>query len=163
MLRHALAFPHLNILGLEVRQTLTTWIDGVIRGENIGNAHAEWYSMANGLDWIATGSVQYAVYLFPDPWPKNRHHKRRAFNGEFLKHLHRVLVPDGRIWLASDRQEVVDHQNEILSASELFTVVHPQENVDPGDAWPFPFTTDQQMFCDDKGIPYVQYYAQRRP
>ncbi len=163
MLRHALAYPHLNILGLEVRQTLTTWIDGVIRGENIGNAHAEWYSMANGLDWIATGSVQYAVYLFPDPWPKNRHHKRRAFNGEFLKHLHRVLVPDGRIWLASDRQEVVDHQNEILSASELFNVVHPQENVDPGDAWPFPFTTDQQMFCDDKGIPYVQYYAQRRP
>ncbi|MBK6291083.1 MAG: hypothetical protein IPH85_01505 [Ignavibacteria bacterium] len=162
LLRHALAYPDLNILGLEVRQTLTEWIKGVIQGEKIGNAHAEWYSMANGLDWIATGSVQYAVYLFPDPWPKNRHHKRRAFNEDFLKHLHRVLVPGGRIWLASDRQEVVDHQNEILSSSELFTVVHPQEHAHSEDEWPFPFTTDQQMFCDDKGIPYVRYYAERR-
>ncbi|MCX6141227.1 MAG: hypothetical protein NTX15_10445 [Candidatus Kapabacteria bacterium] len=159
LLRHALAYPELNILGLEVRQTLISWIQGVIDGESLGNAHSEWFSIANGLDWVPGHSVQYAVYLFPDPWPKKRHHKRRAFNDEFLKILHRVLVQGGRIWLATDRPEVDQHQREVLSRSDLFTVSPPLSE----EEWPFPFTTDQQMFCDSKSIPYVRYYAERRP
>ncbi len=165
LLRHALAHPDLNILGLEVRLMLTDYINEIAAGEGLGNAHAEWYTVANGLDWIPAGSIRYAVYLFPDPWPKKRHHKRRAFNDEFLAALHRVLVPGGRIWLATDRTEVDEHQREVLSRSDLFTVSDPVHAYDPDrpDLWPFPFATDQQMFCDAKGIPYVLYHAQRRP
>ncbi len=157
LVRHALAFPELNILGLEVRQILTEWISGVIAGEHICNAHAEWYSIANGLDWIPASSVQYAVYLFPDPWPKKRHHKRRAFTEEFLGMLHRVLVPGGKLWLATDREDVDAYQREVLAASRYFRL----REVDATTPWPFPFATDQQMFCDAKGIPYVTYYAER--
>ena len=159
LLRHALAFPELHILGLEVRHILTTWINNVVLGENLKNARAEWYSMANGLDWIAPSSVQYAVYLFPDPWPKQRHNKRRAFSAEFLAMLHRVLVPGGRLWLATDRPEVDDFQRKVLAGSDLFTVSPHLTD----DEWPFPFTTDQQMFCQSKDIPYARYYAERRP
>lgn len=158
LLRHALAYPELNILGLEVRHILTEWIAGVIAGESLGNAHSEWYSVANGLSWIEPASVQYAVYLFPDPWPKNRHHKRRAFNQDFLKMVSRVLVPGGKLFLATDRPEVDAYQRSVLAESDLFSV---SENL-TSDQWPFPFTTDQQMFCDDKDIPYVRYYAQKR-
>lgn len=158
LLRHALAFPELNILGLEVRQILTEWIGSVVHGQGLGNAHAEWYSIANGLDWIEPATVGNAVYLFPDPWPKNRHHKRRAFNHHFLAMLHRVLLPGGRLWLATDRPEVDAYQRSMLADSELFSVSPYLDSED----WPFPFATDQQMFCDDKGIPYVRYYAQRR-
>lgn len=157
LMRHALAFPDLNTLGLEVRQMLTEWISDVITGEHIGNAHAEWYSIANGLDFIPASSVRYAVYLFPDPWPKKRHHKRRAFTTDFLAILHRVLVPGGRIWLATDREDVDAYQRQVLGASSHFRL----GEVSSTDPWPFPFATDQQMFCDAKGIPYVTYYAER--
>jgi hypothetical protein len=60
---------------------------------------------------------------------------------------------------------VDEHQREVLSRSDLFSVSDPVNGYDPErpDLWPFPFATDQQMFCDAKGIPYVLYHAQRRP
>ncbi len=158
LLRHALANPTANILGLEVRKPLVDYINEVALGEQLPNAHAEWYSAVNGLRFIPSGSVEYAVYLFPDPWPKKRHHKRRAFSAEFLSELHRVLVPQGLLYLATDREEVDLHQRAVLGASELFSVSNPLG----AGKWPFDFATDQEMFCHSKGIPYVQYYAQRR-
>jgi tRNA (guanine-N7-)-methyltransferase len=40
--------------------------------------------------------------LFPDPWPKIRHHKRRLLNENFLKKIHSYLKDDGRVMIASD-------------------------------------------------------------
>lgn len=157
LLRHAVSHPQLNILGIEVRAVLPDYINGVARGEGIPNAHAEWYSLANGLDWIETESIEYAVYFFPDPWPKKRHHKRRAFTVEFLAMLHRVLKPGARLWLATDREDVDVHQREVIGASPLFTL-GPNET---DQTWPFPFCTDQQLFCDSRSIPYVRYSAIR--
>lgn len=152
LLHHALTFPNRNILGIEVRRMLTTYTNEVIRGEGIANAYALWYTMANGLPWIAEGSIRYATYLFPDPWPKKRHAKRRAFTSEFLDEVRRVLIPGGCLYLATDRPDVDEYQREVLGSHGGFSVVD-------GEPWPFPFKTDQQMFCDRKSIPYVQYMA----
>jgi tRNA (guanine-N7-)-methyltransferase len=40
--------------------------------------------------------------LFPDPWPKLRHHKRRLISIVFLKYLHSFLKKDGKLIIASD-------------------------------------------------------------
>lgn len=40
--------------------------------------------------------------LFPDPWPKARHHKRRLINTAFLADLARVMRLGGELWLATD-------------------------------------------------------------
>lgn len=40
--------------------------------------------------------------LFPDPWPKARHHKRRLINSAFLLELARVIQPGGALRLATD-------------------------------------------------------------
>jgi len=160
MLQHALAHPDHNILGLELRGTLVEWINHVIEGEHIGNARAVWYSVANGLDFIATGSIDHIFYLFPDPWPKRKHVKRRAFTDDFLAQLHRILVPGGRLYLATDRPDVDEQQRLHIAAL-------PEENrfalhdVNQASDWPFDFKTDQQLFCERKNIPYVRYHARR--
>ncbi len=159
LLQHALTYPERNILGIEVRSVLADYINDVARGEGLGNAHAEWYTLANGLDWIEPESIDYAVYLFPDPWPKKRHHKRRAFTIEFLALVQRVLKPGARLWLATDRPDVDAYQREVIDASPLFEI----QPLADDESWPFAFRTDQQMFCDAKGIPYVRYSALRRP
>ncbi len=160
LLAHALEHPNLNILGVEVRKMLVDWTNQVILGEDIPNAHVAWYSMANGLRWIAPESVQYATYLFPDPWPKRRHKKRRAFSHEFLMELHRVLKEEGRLYLATDRPEVAEHQHELIEESNLFeiTEVITKPLSDSGN-WPFSFKTDQQRFSERKGIPYIYSVA----
>lgn len=156
LLQYALQHPEHNVLGLEVRDTLVQWINGVIAGEAIPNARAVWYSVANGLDWIPDGSIEIATYLFADPWPKKRHHKRRAFSAPFLDHINRILQPGGILYLATDREDVRLHQQETLSVHGVFTL----ESVAPPD-WPFDFLTDQQAFCERKGIPYGLYRAFR--
>tara|TARA_B100000029_G_scaffold473258_1_gene514481 strand:+ start:308 stop:964 length:657 start_codon:yes stop_codon:yes gene_type:complete len=40
--------------------------------------------------------------LFPDPWPKNRHHKRRLINVLFLKYIYSYLDKNGKIFIATD-------------------------------------------------------------
>lgn len=157
LLAYAAAHPELNILGLEVRESLVRWINTVVDGERMPNVRALWYTLANGLDWIAPASIQMAMYLFPDPWPKKRHHKRRAFTPQFISMIHSVLAPGGCLYLATDRPDVDEYQRAVLAADPRWTVS------DCDDAsWPFQQQTDQQMFCDRKGIPYVRYVAQRQ-
>lgn len=159
LLAHAVAYPEVNILGIEVRDQLTNWINGVIRGEGIPNAHALWYSVVNGLDFIESASIGKVFYLFPDPWPKNKHHKRRAFTTEFLDLLHRVMSPGAVLYLATDRPDVDAYQCQVLEAHGGFDVTGELDD----DAWDLPGTTDQQRFCDRKNIPYVRRHAVWRP
>jgi tRNA (guanine-N7-)-methyltransferase len=46
--------------------------------------------------------------LFPDPWPKTRHHKRRVIQAETVAELARLLKPAGRLRFASDVAHYVD-------------------------------------------------------
>lgn len=54
------------------------------------------------LDALPEASLERAYVLFPDPWPKLRHHKRRIVNGRTLGDLARVIRPGGELRLATD-------------------------------------------------------------
>ncbi|MBN9400527.1 MAG: methyltransferase domain-containing protein ['Candidatus Kapabacteria' thiocyanatum] len=159
LLQHALHRPGQNVLGIEVRHTLVNWINNVIAGEEIPNARAAWYSVVNGLGFIPDASIDHAFYLFPDPWPKKRHYKRRAFSPEFLAEVWRVLRPGGRLYLATDRPDVDEFQRHVLGSMPGVVI----RDVVVESDWPFPFVTDQQDFCHRKDIPYVRYMASLDP
>ncbi len=57
------------------------------------------------LDWLPSESVDGIDLLYPDPWPKRRHWKRRFVNPENLDRFSRVLRPGGIFRFASD----IDH------------------------------------------------------
>ena len=58
--------------------------------------------------------------LFPDPWPKARHHKRRLVQPDTVAELARLLRPGGRLRFASDVAHYVDWALEAISASPAF-------------------------------------------
>ncbi|MBI1200767.1 MAG: tRNA (guanosine(46)-N7)-methyltransferase TrmB [Phenylobacterium sp.] len=58
--------------------------------------------------------------LFPDPWPKARHHKRRLVQAETVAELARVLRPGGRLRFASDWADYVDWALERVAADSAF-------------------------------------------
>jgi tRNA (guanine-N7-)-methyltransferase len=51
---------------------------------------------------IASGSIDRAFILFPDPWPKTRHRKRRLIQPEFIAELARVMKPGAPLRFATD-------------------------------------------------------------
>jgi tRNA (guanine-N7-)-methyltransferase len=54
------------------------------------------------LEALPDGCLERAFILFPDPWPKLRHHKRRIVNPGTLADLARVIRPGGELRLATD-------------------------------------------------------------
>jgi|Deesub1362B_J571_1020462.scaffolds.fasta_scaffold00289_32 tRNA (guanine-N7-)-methyltransferase len=55
-------------------------------------------------EYIPDSSVTGVYILFPDPWPKKRHHKRRLINPEFAKVLLRKLQKGGFVLVATDHK-----------------------------------------------------------
>jgi len=64
---------------------------------------------------ITSASLARVLVLFPDPWPKKRHHKRRLLNPEFLQMISDKLKPAGTLHIATDWAE---YAGEILIAIE---------------------------------------------
>ena len=65
------------------------------------------------LAWLPPASIDRIFLLFPDPWPKKRHRKRRLVSPETVAQLARVLRPGGALRFASDSG---DYAGEALRA-----------------------------------------------
>ncbi len=147
LLSMAVQTPEKNIMGIEIRDIAVDWINNYIQGENIQNCYALLYSVANGLPFIESNSIEEIYYLFPDPWPKNRHHKRRAYNLNFLNEIFRVLKPDGKLYLATDVDYVDSYQKKLLNDFGKFEINEIKDNSD----WNLP-VTNKESFCLIKNI-----------
>ena len=60
------------------------------------------------LDWLPAASLAGIDLLYPDPWPKKKHWKRRFVNPANLDRFARVLQPGGRFRFASDVDDYVN-------------------------------------------------------
>lgn len=54
------------------------------------------------IDWLPAGALTRIDLLYPDPWPKRRHWKRRFIQDGSLKRLARILQPGGELHFATD-------------------------------------------------------------
>ena len=82
---------------------------------------------------LPDGCLDRIFILFPDPWPKSRHHKRRIIQSEFLVELHRLLKSGGALRFATDWAAYADWTRERMSASGLFTGPLGDTAVPPAD------------------------------
>ena len=67
-------------------------------------------------EFVPDSSVDCFHVYFPDPWPKKRHHKRRFFCVENLKHILRVLKTGGELKIATDHAEYFDVIKKLIAA-----------------------------------------------
>lgn len=73
------------------------------------------------VEWLLPhASVSRLHLLFPDPWPKVRHHRRRLINTEFLGALSKVLVPAGDFLFKTDHEDYFEWATDKLSLSKHF-------------------------------------------
>ncbi len=69
---------------------------------------------------VSPASLDTVLLLFPDPWPKKRHHKRRLVQADFVKLVADKLVPGGRFHLATDWQDYAEQMLAVLEAEDAF-------------------------------------------
>ena len=121
-------FREKKFLGIEV---YLSGIGGVLRDAKeknltnlkIINGDAE-DILINRLKGITFNSI---LFLFPDPWPKKRHHKRRLIKEEFVHRLKNITKPNGQIMFKSDWQDYFDSAKEIISKSNSWEEIDEHE------------------------------------
>lgn len=80
------------------------------------------------LRGLADGTLAKLFLMFPDPWPKARHAKRRFVHPELLMEVARVLRPGGEWRIASDDPTYQTWTDEVLAGQTCFTVNRTDEH-----------------------------------
>jgi len=73
------------------------------------------------LDALPDASLGRVFLLYPDPWPKARHEKRRFLSHENLDRLHRVMKPGGELLVATDHPVYLAWAVERMASRKDFT------------------------------------------
>jgi tRNA (guanine-N7-)-methyltransferase len=116
----ALANPEVGILASEVFFEGIAKLLGQIADEGLSNVRVWPEDAREMIDGLADKSMDRAFILFPDPWPKARHQKRRIIQPDFLDALARILKPGARLRFATDVRSYADEALERFLAHPAF-------------------------------------------
>jgi tRNA (guanine-N7-)-methyltransferase len=85
-------------------------------------------------------SVETIYLLFPDPWPKRRHHRRRIVTTDFLDSIHRALAARGVLRIATDQLDYFEKIRGVAQNHSGFAMV--DSNASPVEDAPRRAPTD---------------------
>ncbi|WP_213160798.1 tRNA (guanosine(46)-N7)-methyltransferase TrmB [Kaustia mangrovi] len=109
-----------------------------IEDEGLGNIRIHDDDARPLLEALPDNSLDRVFVLFPDPWPKARHRKRRFVSHETVGELHRILRPGGTLRFASDIADYVRWTLAHIRAHGGFewTAEHPRDWRERPRDWP---------------------------
>lgn len=133
LVHQAKANPDIAFIGCEPYVNGVAMLLSKIRREGIGNIAIHPGDARDLFDVLPAGSIEKTFLLYPDPWPKARHHRRRFVTPEHLQPLHQVLMPGAEFRVATDIPDYVRQAlEEVPRAGFEWTANGPQ---DWRDAW----------------------------
>jgi tRNA (guanine-N7-)-methyltransferase len=123
----AAAHPGRDYFGIEVHRPGVGHLLMLSATNNLANVRVSTHDAVEVLsEQIAPGSFDEVLVLFPDPWHKKRHHKRRLIQTPFVELIASRLRSGGVLRLATDWKEYALQMLEVLVAAKtLFANLSP--------------------------------------
>jgi len=135
LLSEALANPQINFLGIEWANKFYRFAVDRMGRWGVKNVRLMRANAAELVeDFFPDASIERFHIYFPDPWPKNYHHKRRFFSDENLVHLLRCLVPGGIINLATDHENYFEQMTDVIRRAVKAGTVEQIDFIRPAGA-----------------------------
>jgi tRNA (guanine-N7-)-methyltransferase len=94
--------PHVGFIGVEPFVNGMAKALAAITARGLANIRLHFGDAIFLLDWLPAASLVRLDLIYPDPWPKRRHWKRRFIQDVTLGTIARVLRPGGELRFASD-------------------------------------------------------------
>ncbi|MEL6587738.1 MAG: tRNA (guanine(46)-N(7))-methyltransferase TrmB, partial [Pseudomonadota bacterium] len=107
MVAQAAANRGVGIIGAEPYINGVAMLLGKLRQADISNVRLHPGDVRDLFDVLPDASISKAFLLYPDPWPKARHHRRRFVTPEHLAPLAHVLKPGAEFRVATDIPDYV--------------------------------------------------------
>ena len=128
----AAVHPERNYLGVEVHRPGVGRLLLSLEERGLSNARVICHDAVEVLtQQVAPHTLDEVLILFPDPWPKKRHHKRRLVQAPFVELVTDRLRVGGVVRFASDWQPYADAVLELLNATPRLRNVSPDERFVP--------------------------------
>lgn len=125
LVKYAIKYPEKNFVGTETLSDRAKKFYAKIEKRGLKNI-VVFKGDGRQFVWeyLYENSVQEFIILFPDPWPKKRHHKHRLLNTAFINIVHVRLVPGGNISIATDHEKyrdwIINEFNNVEGFVSLF-------------------------------------------
>lgn len=128
--------PEVGLIGCEPFINGVAMLLGKVREAGVTNLRLHPGDVRDLFDVLPDRSVARAFLLYPDPWPKKRHHRRRFVTPEFLAPLHRVLRPQAILRVATDIPDYVRQTlEEVPKAGFEWLAEGPSDWREPWSDW----------------------------
>ena len=158
IVRQAKSNPDVGLIGCE------PFVNGVVkalvqmREQDVSNIRVYDEDAAHILDWLPSASLDRLFLLYPDPWHKKRHWKRRFVSDANLERIIRVLKPGAQFRFASDIEAYVNWTLEHVSGVDALEEIDatPEKRL---EAWPDWQTTryEEKAFREGRRPHYLTF------
>lgn len=108
MMEMAAVNPAVNYIGIEKYSTVLLRAVQKLEVQELANLRLVRMDAEEICEVFDRGEVARIYLNFSDPWPKDRHAKRRLPSRQFLARYHEILAADGRIEFKTDNVELFD-------------------------------------------------------
>jgi tRNA (guanine-N7-)-methyltransferase len=130
--------PGTGLVGCEVFEDGVVKALTAIEDASLQNVRLAVLDAREVLRWLPAASLARVFILFPDPWPKQRHRKRRLISRPFLDLIARVMAPGAELRIATD---IGDYARSILLAAKdhpalLWQAAGPRDWRERPEDWP---------------------------
>jgi len=137
-LRHlSAAHPDMGLIGCEPFVNGVAMLLHALDGAVPDNLRLHPGDVRDLFDVLPAGSIARAYLLYPDPWPKTRHHQRRFVTPHYLEPLARTMAPGAELRVATDIADYVRQALEEVPRAgfELVTKARGEGSC-PWEHWP---------------------------
>ena len=107
MIHQARHNPDVGIIGAEPYVNGVATALGKRRKAGVRNLRIHAGDARDLMDVLPAQSIDKAFLLYPDPWPKKKHHRRRFVTPEHLRPLQAALKPGAELRIATDIPDYV--------------------------------------------------------
>ena len=114
--------PDINYLGIEKYSSVLYRAIEKRAQTDIDNLFFIRFDAVYLTDIFAPGEVDRIYLNFSDPWPKDRHAKRRLTSEQFLERYDKVLSKDGYIQFKTDNRDLFDFSVETVNESATWHI-----------------------------------------
>jgi tRNA (guanine-N7-)-methyltransferase len=112
--------PSYLFIGSEVYMSGIGTLVSSIKENNINNIKIFSDDIRLLLDQSPKKVFDSVIIICPDPWPKEKHHKRRLINKSFLEMVHDFMKDDSNIYISTDWENYAESISELIVKNKLF-------------------------------------------
>jgi len=140
-----------NYLGIEIRERLVKSAKLIVREREINNLYFVYGNATNILNDVQSEFIikklKSISFNFPDPWFKNRHHKRRVIQPEFINILSNSMQKGTLIFIKTDVKDLFNYMDCTISGNFHFKTIDKKDFNYSESFNPIKFRTDREKYA----------------